>query len=165
MAAVLAAAAEMVGKERWRATLGLYVAVPVSVLHIVVDQIQIVLQTMGVAAQMRAVVLSIIVTHTPITQAVLAVLAVLAVRERDTLVRQDQVLQDQAVALLQMRVRAARAVMLVLAVPLVLRGQRARQARQAQTQLALTERLEVEQAQRERRDEPLLLLVSQHTLL
>jgi hypothetical protein len=55
--------------------------------------------------------------------------------------------------------------MLVLAVPLVLRGQRARQARQAQTQLALTERLEVEQAQRERRDEPLLLLVSQHTLL
>jgi hypothetical protein len=159
VAAVLAVA-EMAGKDEQRATLDTLAAVVVRVLRVVQE-------TLGVAGQRRQHQRNIYkgVTHTPITQAVLAVLAVLAVRERDTLVRQDQVLQDQAVALLQMRVRAARAVMLVLAVPLVLRGQRARQARQAQTQLALTERLEVEQAQRERRDEPLLLLVSQHTLL
>tara|TARA_R110002126_G_C10160737_1_gene472764 strand:- start:106 stop:519 length:414 start_codon:yes stop_codon:yes gene_type:complete len=117
-----------------------------------------------VVAMVNLTIAYIIVTHMHITRAVLVVLVVLAVRDRDTLVGQAVLALDQVVALLPLRERAVLAVTAVLAVPLLLRGQGDQQEVLVLT-VTQTDRQEVEHPQRERQEEPLLLLVSQPTLL
>ena len=105
-----------------------------------------------------------IVTHMHITRAVLVVLVVLAVRDRDTLVGQAVLALDQVVALLPLRERAVLAGTAVQVVPLVLRRQRERQEALVLT-VTQTERRAVRLVRQERQDGPLLLLASQPTLL
>tara|TARA_R110002096_G_scaffold425631_1_gene634409 strand:- start:692 stop:1105 length:414 start_codon:yes stop_codon:yes gene_type:complete len=137
--------------------------VGVSVPQVVVDTF-INVALYQVVAKVSLTQVRRIVTHMHITRAVLAVLAVLAVKDRDTLVGQAVLALDQVVALLPLRERAVLAVTAVLAVPLLLRGQGDQQEALVLT-VTQTERQEVEHPQRERQEEPLLLLVSQPILL
>ena len=86
------------------------------------------------------------------------------VRDKDTLVRQDQELQDQVVALLQMREQGEQAVLAVLAARLVRQGLRDLLVRQEQT-LPLMAVPVVLEVRRARQEERFSLSVSQHILL
>tara|TARA_R110000765_G_scaffold175364_1_gene280139 strand:+ start:358 stop:639 length:282 start_codon:yes stop_codon:yes gene_type:complete len=92
------------------------------------------------------------------------VLAETVLRDKDTLVRQDQALQDQVVALLQMRERVEQAVLAEMAARLVRQGLRDRLVRQEQT-LTLMAVLVVLEVRRARQEERFSLSVSQHILL
>jgi hypothetical protein len=92
------------------------------------------------------------------------VLAETVLRDKDTLVRQDQALQDQVVALLQMRERVEQAVLAEMAARLVRQGLRDRLVRQEQT-LTLMAVLVVLAAVLVQQEERYTLMVSQHILL